>query len=210
MTEPDAPTTLAENVAQRSATNIGLTWVKASEEGGTPVIDYQLWYRSQYTLTFTEVDANILTESYLMTALTTGVTYTFKVTARNSHGLSPYSTEVSVLCATSPSTPLSVQTTLSGANVIVSWTAQPANGTPLTSYKVHFRQSDNSYESETVYCDGETDSSILTHAECTVPMTQLTIAPFLLVQGDSIDVKVIAVNQYGQSAYSQVGSGAVI
>jgi hypothetical protein len=40
LTEPDAPLALAENIATRGATQIGLTWSKAAEEGGSPVIDY--------------------------------------------------------------------------------------------------------------------------------------------------------------------------
>lgn len=39
---PDAPTNLIERPSVRTSTSIGLSWTIASENGGTPVIDYRL------------------------------------------------------------------------------------------------------------------------------------------------------------------------
>ena len=41
-------------------------------------------------------------------------------------------------------------------------------------------------------------------------LVTLRSSPFNLVFGDSIDVKIISVNVYGDSVLSTVGSGAVI
>jgi hypothetical protein len=38
----------------------------------------------------------------------------------------------------------------------------------------------------------------------------LTVAPFLLQEGYSVNIKVIATNAYGDSIVSDVGTGAVI
>jgi hypothetical protein len=43
-----------------------------------------------------------------------------------------------------------------------------------------------------------------------VPLNSLTSAPYSLSLGSSIDIKVIAYNNYGDSDYSIVGSGATI
>lgn len=40
--EPDAPISLSENTADRSATTLGLTWSAGSSNGGSVVIDYRV------------------------------------------------------------------------------------------------------------------------------------------------------------------------
>ena len=44
LTKPDPPLALNENTAVRTATNIGLVWSEGTSNGGTPVIDYRIWY----------------------------------------------------------------------------------------------------------------------------------------------------------------------
>ena len=46
--------------------------------------------------------------------------------------------------------------------------------------------------------------------ECIIPLTTLTASPFSLSLGDSIDFKVLAMNAYGASGFSEVGGGALI
>jgi hypothetical protein len=43
-----------------------------------------------------------------------------------------------------------------------------------------------------------------------VPLAVLRAAPYDLVFGDSVDVQVAAINEYGSSGYSSVGYGALI
>lgn len=102
MIAPEAPHSLSENFSVKSATSIGISWVKATEEGGSPVIDYTLMYHDQFTSTFTMLQQGITTPSYSANGLTTGITYYFKVAARNSFGLSVYSSVLDVLCHTVP------------------------------------------------------------------------------------------------------------
>jgi hypothetical protein len=45
-----------------------------------------------------------------------------------------------------------------------------------------------------MYCNGATNSRIVTNRNCLVPLPQLIVSPFNLVLGNSIDVKVVAVN----------------
>jgi hypothetical protein len=91
LTIPDPPINLIEIVGTRGATQIGVEWTKATEDGGTPVIDYLLEYHDETTTTFTPLDPNVLATSYLATGLTTGSVYTFRVAARNVHGHSTVS-----------------------------------------------------------------------------------------------------------------------
>jgi len=44
LTKPDAPHTLANVPAQTSASRISFTWIKGPADGGTPVLDYRIWY----------------------------------------------------------------------------------------------------------------------------------------------------------------------
>jgi hypothetical protein len=48
------------------------------------------------------------------------------------------------------------------------------------------------------------------NTECTVPLSKLTAAPFSLLKGYSINIRVIATNPYGDSLTSDSGNGAVI
>jgi hypothetical protein len=41
---PNAPVGLANNPSVTLATQIGLTWADGISNGGTTIIDYQIWY----------------------------------------------------------------------------------------------------------------------------------------------------------------------
>jgi hypothetical protein len=68
---------------------------------------------------------------------------------------------------------------------------------------------DYSYDLELNSCDGS-NSDIIASTSCTVPISSLTAAPFLMVPGEWVNVKIIAVNAYGESVFSNVGSGGKI
>jgi hypothetical protein len=44
ITAPDAPLNLAEDASQRGPTQIGLTWTEGASNGGSSVIDYEIYY----------------------------------------------------------------------------------------------------------------------------------------------------------------------
>ena len=46
--------------------------------------------------------------------------------------------------------------------------------------------------------------------KCYVPLDVLTSAPYSLIKGNSVYVKLIATNYYGDSPYSVEGNGAVM
>lgn len=72
------PTGLTETIAARTATTITFTWTAPEFIGGTPVIDYTIYFDNAL-LTYTLRDSNIAATSYTAEGLTAGLTYRFKV-----------------------------------------------------------------------------------------------------------------------------------
>jgi hypothetical protein len=98
MTYPDAPVSLANDVATTSSSTIGLTWTAGAEDGGTPVIDYRISAAASGTSSFAILATGITTTSYATTTLTAGNSYIFKVESRNVFGYSTsFSNEVTIL-----------------------------------------------------------------------------------------------------------------
>lgn len=87
LTLPDAPTDLENVPASTSSSQIGLTWKEGSNNGGSAVIDYTLSYGLE-SGSYNNAIAGISATTYDVTGLTAGVTYKFKVQARNAFGLS--------------------------------------------------------------------------------------------------------------------------
>jgi hypothetical protein len=56
---PDAPVNLANNALITDASRIGLTWFKGPSNGGTPVLDYRLFYALENEA-YTELASGIL------------------------------------------------------------------------------------------------------------------------------------------------------
>lgn len=50
----------------------------------------------------------------------------------------------------------------------------------------------------------------MTSLQCTIPHNVLTTAPFSLVLGDEVRMRVNAINFYGSSVTSNDGNGAII
>ena len=133
ITNPNPPTSLTANTI--TTTSIKFSWVAPSIVGGSPVIDYAVyWDQGVASWTFRQ---NVTVNSYTSSGLSTGTTYSYYVLARNAFGYSLASTAGSWLAATAPSTPAPPVTTISGSNVIISWSPAPsANGSPITSYQI--------------------------------------------------------------------------
>lgn len=80
--------------------------------------------------------SGITETSYLVSDLTFGVTYEFKVEARNSYGYGLYSETLALLCAFKPDPPLTVLTVNTNDVVTVAWADPVNNGSPVTAYRV--------------------------------------------------------------------------
>ena len=70
---------------------------------------------------FIEVETGVIEHSYTFTGLTSGLTYKFKLKARNQYGFSDFSNILSLYCAFKPDAPGVPVTETIGDNVKVSW-----------------------------------------------------------------------------------------
>ncbi len=103
---PDSPTSLANLPAETSENKIGFFWVTGVQNGGTVVLDYRISY-DQATGVWVNLASSTVT-AYTALSLTGGLTYKFRVEARNSVGFSLYSPEISILCARVPDAPVTL------------------------------------------------------------------------------------------------------
>ena len=85
---------------------------------------------------------------------------------------------MSILAASVPATPVAPVTTLSGSDIVVTWTKPAIRGSDITSYKISLKDSTNNWH-ETSSCNGA-DATIVSSQSCTIPITELTAAPFNL------------------------------
>jgi hypothetical protein len=159
---------------------------------------------------FTTFASSVSVKYYSATGLTPGSMYQFKVKSRNLFGLSlTFSNTYSVLCAYVPTKPDTPTTLVIDNYVLIDWVRPFNGGKTITGYKIYIRQTENIYSINLVDCDGST-SSITSATQCQVPLSSLTSSPYSLSLGATVDVKVIAYNSYGDSEYSEVGSGATV
>lgn len=73
---------------------IGLIWEDGPNNGGTQVLDYEIWY-DQSTSDYIVLTTQLTEQTFTATGLFSGTTYTFKVRARNTVGYSDFSDEFS-------------------------------------------------------------------------------------------------------------------
>jgi hypothetical protein len=209
LTVPDAPINLQNVVAITNANQIGLSWDKASEEGGTAVLDYIVIY-DQGSSNFVPLASSLTGTTYTAVGLEAGVTYTFQIVARNAFGESNPSTSASILAAQVPDKPNAPTTEVIGMDVQVSWDAPFNQGSLITSYKVYIETSTvGVYTLDLTNCDGS-DAAIMSTTSCLVPISELRGGTFTLSWGTHVNAKVIATNAYGDSLESAVGNGAKI
>lgn len=129
LTVPSKPYDLVEVSASRTISTLGLSWTAPTDNGGSPILDYNV---ITAVGTFTTSDT-----SYTVEGLTAGVEYTFTVTARNQFGSSLESDPLALVCAIEPVAPTSVSTAIEGDYVRVSWDLTTDNGSAVTSYLVY-------------------------------------------------------------------------
>ena len=206
---PDAPLNLESDPLVTAAGVIGLTWTQGISNGGTAVINYDIYASTEFG-SFLLLKSAHTSTSYTYSGLVSGSNYKFKVIARNLVGTSAESSIVTIRAAKLPTAPTSVTTAVSNRNVIVTWTAQSDGGSPIYEYVVLVRESDGvTYTRDMVNCPG-TDSNALTSKTCTIPFDSLTSEPYNHDWAASIWVKVASKTLVGLSQFSAAGNGAEI
>jgi large repetitive protein len=137
-TIPGAPTSLTGTAGN---SQVSLSWLAPSSDGGSPVNDYIIEYSTNSGTTWiTVADGVSSATSTIVGGLTNGTGYIFRVTARNSAGNGlPSSTTSAIVARTVPSAVLSVVTTTGNSQVGLSWTAPTSTGgSAVTDYVIEF------------------------------------------------------------------------
>lgn len=102
-------------------------------------------------------------------------------------GYSTPSDGLELLHALIPEQPLTATTTNDGVNVIIDWNTPNENGSTITSYTIKIVTFSGNYISDTNACDG-TDATVIADSECTVPLSKLTVAPYVLSMTNLVSV----------------------
>lgn len=136
-TPPEAPESL---VATAGDGRVTLTWSAPPDDGGSPITNYNV-YRGIVSggELILETVGNVLT--YTDTLVINGVTYYYKVSAKNDVGEGPLSNEASATPQSSdqvPGAPENLVAAAGDATVSLEWSA-PADdgGSPITNYNLH-------------------------------------------------------------------------
>jgi fibronectin type 3 domain-containing protein len=134
-TIPLAPTNLS---AEGGNTEIELTWLPPSSDGGDALKGYKIYRagtRAEWTLL---AQIGILTE-YLDTGLDNGTTYRYLVTAVNGAGEGPASNEATATTTTlPPSSPCNFVVMAGQNSAALEWQAPSENGSgPVVAYNIY-------------------------------------------------------------------------
>lgn len=150
---PNPPTGLTATAIL--PTKIKLVWNEPASNGGPPTTSYKI-ERKQGNSTYAVLAANTgnRTTTYYDAGLTTGSTYTYKVSAINSVGVGNPSNEVSATPTPTSAPPATVPNFPTGLNaaaasttqINLSWKPPSSNGgSPITGYKIEVKSGSGVY-----------------------------------------------------------------
>lgn len=98
---PDAPINVVNVPGKTTSYQIGLDWQDAPYDGSSPVIDYRVNIALESDGIYSIYADNIISTfmPYVVTGLTPGVRYMFKIESRNIINYSVYSSPITILAA---------------------------------------------------------------------------------------------------------------
>ncbi len=195
---PGAPGVVTGVTGTQGVGQISLTWSAPVSNGGSSITDYIVQYSSDSGSTWiTHANAASTSTSRVVTGLSAGTSYTFRVLAKNTIGNGPYSTaSAAVSTAAVPGAPGTPTPTASqNTQVPLSWTAAANNGSAITDYVIQYSTSATFASSVTTFADG-------TSASTSATVTGLS-------NGTTYYFRVAAVNAVGTGPYSSISTSAV-
>ncbi len=119
------------------------------------------------------------------------------------------------MTAIKPAAPTRPETTNSANNVIISFVDPSSNysvdyGAALIRYYIWILDATGqTYFESLANCNGQ-NSVVISNKSCTLTVNTLKTAPYYLVDGQSVYVKIVAQNIVGNSPDSSLGNGAKI
>ncbi|MCY4505162.1 MAG: fibronectin type III domain-containing protein, partial [Hyphomicrobiales bacterium] len=193
-TMPAAPAAPSVS-APTGAAGIGrltVTWAAPSSDGGSPITSYDVQY--QVSTTGTPVTRNNISDTSLtIPSLTKDTEYRARVRAVNAQGMSDWSSYSSLARVLGVPDAPAAPTVRRGAMALnVSWNA-PSNtgGSPITAYKVQWKEADDAAYGDPMEIAAGTTTARITG----------------LTNDTEYDVRVIAVNEQGDSTPSDAAKG---
>ncbi|RLS31420.1 MAG: hypothetical protein DWH80_08170 [Planctomycetota bacterium] len=145
-TVPSIPTAV---VAVRGNASLAVSWATPASTGGSPITEYLVKYSSSTgtvkTWTTFVRPASTAT-SVIVTGLTNGLPYVFKVIAKNAAGISlPSANSALATPATVPGNPTAVVAVRGNTQLVISWLAPASTGgSPITNYLVKYSSNNGS------------------------------------------------------------------
>ena len=135
VTTPSAPLSV---VGTSGDGRVNLSWTAPLQNGGAEITDYEVWYSAFSIGPFVTFSDSVSTSrTAVVTGLTNGSTYYFKVVAVNAVGLGETSVmSAGVVPAAVPGAPTSVSAERGDELATISWTAPANNGATITQYTV--------------------------------------------------------------------------
>lgn len=155
-TVPVAPTAVLATASNRE---VALAWAAPASNGGAAITDYVIQYSVNSGSTWTTFNDGVSTlTSTIVTGLTNGTSYVFRVGASNVAGTGAFSSNSSAVVPREVLTePLAVLGSAGNRQVSLTW-APPAftGGSPVTDYVIQYRVSSGS--TWTTFNDGVSPS----------------------------------------------------
>lgn len=179
---PGAPLNL---VARADVGKVNLTWNAPSSDGGSTITEYDI-YRSTSNSIPSSLSFTTTSTTFEDTSVTSGVTYYYWVTARNSVGEGSAAGPAVIGAMSTPSAPQSVNGELQNGSVFLSW-AEPSSdgGAAITQYVIY---------------RGVMESNLVQIGTA----TELTYNDTNTVKGNTYYYAISAINEVGEGARSAV------
>ena len=112
-----------------------------SDNGGSPILDYRVYYDNALGGSFEELASTTNPDLFFtLTTVTPGLSYRFKITAVNIVGESLRSSEVAIIASSLPSVPGTPQYVSAddSPQITISWTAPSYDGgSDIVSYLIY-------------------------------------------------------------------------
>jgi hypothetical protein len=141
---PDAPINLANDPTVTDASTIRFTWTEGLSNGGTAVIDFDVYY-DQGTGTWVTLAEEVSSPEYQTSVtLVANTIYSFKLTAKNTVGDSLVSDIISIRAAEIPDAPLTLSNVpgiTTAYQIGLDWSEGTYNGgSPVIDYRVTYKE----------------------------------------------------------------------
>ena len=140
----------AANNVQAMAGNgqVQLSWLAPASDGGSPITGYRIEARAgDGSWTVAQASTDSTATIWVVTGLTNGVQYRFRVAAINVAGVGTFSTQTDPTTpVTTPSEPTNLFATPQDEQVALSWNAPgTTGGSPITGYRIEQKQGDSTW-----------------------------------------------------------------